>query len=182
MSHDYVYFAATDLINGNVAAQNLLSIENPAVASPPTSVPARLVVVRFVAARGISAAAAIVPFLYRLARTTAPGFPSAGTPLTAQKRRSIDPAPVAIVRSGPTATGAAGCIASAQPGLVITAAGAAVPSETDLVKATQPDPRCIILAPGEAVLVSADANTADWRHSVCVEWHEGPPILRVQGP
>lgn len=175
-----VYFASTDLITGAVAAQNLLTIENPIIATPPPSTPAVNVVIHRVTARGICAAISTTAFLYRLRRTTT--IPSGGVVLTAQKRRSADPAPQAVLRLAATATGAAGTIAAEAAGFVITAAGQFLPPDSDLMGAVQPDHRCIILAPGEGLLISADINTVDWSHWAEIEWHEGGPLMRVQGP
>jgi hypothetical protein len=36
----------------------------------------------------------------------------------------------------------------------------------------------VILLPGEALLVQADANAAAWTHWVNIDWQEGLPLSR----
>lgn len=167
MGKPYVgcYGTATDRITGAAAAQNLLSIENPAASG-------KTVYVRRVTVSAMLTSTANTNFQYRLGRTTA--TPTAGTTLTAQKADSNDASPVAIVRSGPTATPATGRL-WAGSGL----AGSNNPNfgllEMVAWDGQQDGRRDIVLAAGEGLLVSAEANDTDINHTVAVLWLETSP-------
>lgn len=153
----------TTQITGAASAQSLLSIENPTGSG-------RTVAVKRIEIQGqfASATASTTAFLYTVARTTA--IPSAGTALVAQKHQTTDAAAAAIVRTGPTATAATGVLWSVGPGVANAndpASGLQMPV---FAEARESDD--LILAPGEAVLVAAAANTTSWRHSVDVSWEE----------
>lgn len=171
-----VFFAATGLIAGAASIQNLLSIENPAPAGKQQG--PLTVIIRQVSPRVVANAAAATPFLVHWGRTT--GLPTVGTVLTAQKRLTSDAAPQAIVRQAPTATPAAGDMGVTIPGAFVTAAGWSAPGCDDFVPPYEPDTQLVVLAPGEGVVVWADANSTSWFHSVRVMWHEGQPYLRTQ--
>jgi len=142
---------------GTVGASNLLSIENPAASG-------RTVVVRR-ASLGAGGTAAVNPSAtLTLSRTTA--TPTAGTVITAQKRKTADAAPVGIVRSVPTATAAAGVYFSTNtPG--------GNPPSFATIEAIQMDyADAIELAAGEGLLVSQSAGDIDATFSVSFYWQE----------
>lgn len=155
------YSAATTLINGQTVAHNLFSIENPSGSK-------RLVIVKRVVVSATVAAVAAVNFLYRLGRHNT--FPSGGTTITATKRLSSDPNPVAIVRSSP-----AGSITNnmwtGSPGTLITAVSHMQPMPQFAID-TDNDNGDVVLQPGEALIMVADSNDTDWRHFGHIRWQE----------
>lgn len=155
------YLQGTNLILGTAAAQNLVSLENPNASG-------RTIYVNRMSINGVVDGASNIPFLYRLRRASA--LPTGGTTLTAQKRDSTDAAPVGIVRRVPTATAAGGLMWSTSPG-VFTNRGVSIPNmfETVVTELVQNE---IVLAPGEAVLFTADANSNDWNHWINLVWTE----------
>lgn len=156
-----MYGAATGLVAGSAGAQNIASIENPAASG-------KIVYVKLVKVSAAAGTTASNVFQYAFGRTTA--TPSAGTTLTAQKHDSNDASPVAIVRSGPTATAAAGAL-WAGIGPIFQAAGSLnVPEK--IAWDSRRDDENIVLAAGEGLLLSAGANDTDWSHSVSFSWEE----------
>lgn len=157
-----VYGAATLQIAGTVAAQNLLSIENPVASG-------KVVYVRRITISGMATASVAVNYQYLLGRTTA--VPTGGTTLTAQKRQTADAAAAAIVRQAPTATAAAGSIWAGSG--FLSSASATIPagqlSAWDSVGNENDD---IVLAAGEGLLVSAGGNATNARHSIALVWEE----------
>ena len=155
------YRAATTLINGAASAQNLLSIENPTGSG-------KIVIVKRLGVTAVVVAVAATNFLYRLGRHN--GFPTNGTTITATKRLTSDPDPVAIVRQSP-----GGSITNnmwvGSPGSVITAVGHMQPFPLCAID-TNNDIGDVILHPGEALIMLADANDTDWRHFSHVLWQE----------
>jgi hypothetical protein len=149
-------------VAGLASAQNLLSIENPS-ASGVT------VAIKRVEIQGVfaSTTASATAFLYHVGRTTA--IPSAGTALTAQKHQTTDAAPKAIVRTAPTATAATGDLWTTAPGTGSSNSPAMLPVPLFAESRESDD---LLLAAGEALLVRADTNTTNWRHSVDVSWEE----------
>jgi hypothetical protein len=156
------YSVAIPLIAGTAGAQNLFSIENPAGSGIN-------VVVRRLGVGGVATAVANVAFVYRLGRNNT--FPSSGTVLTATQRKTSDPAPVAIVRSGP-----AGSVTNnmwvGSPGVIITAVGHVAANPPMLAVDALDDEGDVTLAPGEALIMVADGNDTDWRHFGFIRWQE----------
>jgi len=144
------FWAATGPIAGSIAAQNLLSLTNPA-AGTKTVLPLRLWV-----SAGVVAA---VGFSYAAGRTSGPS--TAGTVLTAGLGDSALAAS-GIVRLGPTATMGAGLIWSGSPGLT-----------GQLVQLVPVDfDRELQLNAGQSLLVMASANDLTLTHFVSVSWCE----------
>jgi hypothetical protein len=115
-------------------------------------------------------------FLYRLRRpTTAPPF-AGGTTIAAQRTRTSDPAAVAIVRSEPTTVfayaSATEAVWKGSAGLLLTLAGAAIPSVEEALRIDADGMGVILLAPGEGIVFSADGNDAAWRHWGAFTWDE----------
>jgi len=155
------YGCGTGVIAGTVAAQNLVSIENP-VASGKT------VYVKRFHITAVGVAAASTSYRYTLGRTTA--VPTAGTVLTAQQRATADAAPVAIVRSVPTATAATGSYWSGAG--VLSAVNATMPlAELEALRELR-ESDDIVLAAGEGLLLIAEANDTDLRHTAAICWEE----------
>lgn len=159
------YAAGTALINGSASIQNLWGIQNDSTAAE-----GRLVIVRRIETMGGNAVASTAHFLYRLSKS---GTQSAGTTLTVVKLNPDDPTALATVRSGPTATASGGDSWVGNPGLTITAAGATNPTQLSALGGAVDNESQYVLLPGEALLMRADANTTNWRHSVMVNWIEG---------
>jgi hypothetical protein len=161
------YFAATTMINGSASAQNLLSIENPAGSLTN-------LYIKRMSITAILTANTAVAFAFHCARTT--GLPTGGTVQTAQKQASACLDPNAIIRQAPAATLAAGRIWTSMPAIPvqigIPATGfAGGPTFHEAIFDAVPE-EFIILAPGEGLMVMADANAAVWRHRVRVLWSE----------
>jgi hypothetical protein len=156
------YGASTGRITGSAAAQNLVSIENPAASG-------KTLYIRKIKISASCVAAAIVNFQLRLGRTTA--TPTAGTTQTAQKRATADATPVGIVRSGPTATAATGTLwAAAGPSFQNNPT---VYASEITAWDSEGDPSIdISLAATEGLLVSAEANDVDFIFTVSFEWGE----------
>lgn len=159
-----IYGAATNRIAGTAGAQNLVSIENPASSG-------KVVYVRLVKVGSMLTATANTNFQYRLGRTTA--TPTGGTTLTAQNTDAGTgvPSAVAIVRSGPTATAAAGQL-WAGSGL----AGSNNPNfgiiELFAWDSDDDDEDVRLEAGSSALLVSAEGNDADLNHTISFIWAE----------
>jgi hypothetical protein len=156
------YCASSNVLAGTVGAQNLLSIENPAASGIN-------VVVHKITVSGVQSVLSALVFSYHLGRTTA--LPTGGTTLTAQKRNTNSVNATAIVRTGPTATAAAGQIWAMAPPLIlgITLSGVSPFFHQDALDNLD---EALILAPGEGLLVSADGNLTTWSHTVGVWWGE----------
>lgn len=155
------YSAATSLITGSGSSQNLASIENPSASG-------KTVFVRRITLMSTVGAAASAKFLFHVGRTTA--TPSSGTTLTAQKHKTGDSSPVAIVRSVPTATAATGDIWVGTPGTQVSnAAYVGVPLDA-LKGIVEFDD--IQLDASEGLVVSAEANDIDFSFSVSFSWVE----------
>jgi hypothetical protein len=158
------YLASSNVIGGSVNPQNLLSIENPTGSTVN-------VVVKRITVSGVQSALSALVFSYHVGRTTAK--PTAGTVLTAQQRNSADAAPTAVVRTGPTATAAAGQCWALSPQLILGLTLSGVSPFFDLpAYESANDGEAILLAPGEGMLVSVDGNLATWNHTVRVFWGE----------
>ena len=155
------YGCGTGVIAGTVAAQNLVSIENP-VASGKT------VYVKRFRITAVGVAAAPTSYRYTLGRTTA--VPTLGTVLTAQKRATADATPVAIVRSVPTATAATGSYWSGAG--VLSSVNATMPLAAHEALAELRESDDIVLAAGEGLLLIAEANDTDLRHTIAICWEE----------
>lgn len=159
------YGVATALITGAASAQNLLSIENPVGSGVQ-------VIVKKMTVGGVVNAVATTIFLYRMGRNNT--FPTGGTTVTATKRETDDPSPVAIVRSAPAGS-ITNTMWSAAPGVVLgTLAATAVSFVPNVLCAinSDSDTQDIVLQPGEALILLADTNTTGWRHYVTVGWQE----------
>lgn len=161
------FFCASNLIGGSSSAQNLITLENPADSNLQY-------IVKRVLVQGVVNAASTTPFLYHLKRTTA--LPTGGTTLTAQKRLTSDADPTAVVRQIPTVTGATGNIWVGSPGVVLSGGllggPVSVPITLAEIVKTDLEDDSPMLAPGEAFLVSVDANTSSWNHYVILYWLE----------
>lgn len=105
-----------------------------------------------------------------MARTTA--APTGGTLLAAAKGLTSDPDPVCVARQAPTATAATGSLWAGLQGLVLTGGLLTAPVSSPAQVGTVFDGAEIILLPGEAILVYAEANTTNWQHLVILEWKE----------
>lgn len=163
------YCASTNLVTGSGSAQNIASIENPTAS-------VKTVIIKRLTLGGVVNAVSSTAFLYKVGRTT--GVPSSGTTLTIQKRDSNDPTASAIVRSGPTATAAGGSIWVGSPGIVL---GTGILGNGAAIAGTNPyfttldstlEINDIILAPGEGLLFTADANSTSWVHFSTFWWQE----------
>jgi hypothetical protein len=157
------YYCGTGRIAGSAAAQNLASIENPAASG-------KTVYVKRSNVQGQVAVVSIVLFDYLFGRTAA--LPTLGTVLTSQKQSSSAPAPVAIVRSAPTAAAAAGNLWSVTAGNNGAAPGPFAPQLLEALSEKR-ETDDIVLAAGEALLMRAEANLATWSHQVNFAWDEG---------
>lgn len=157
------FLATSGGITGSVAAQNLLSIENP-VGNTWN------VFVKNINAQGAVVALSAAVFSYKASRTT--GAPSGGISITAFSKVSSATA-TAVLRSAPTATAAGGALSSVNAGtlLGLAASGSFTPAQLGMFDTEETDD-AIMLAPGEALLVHAEANSADWTHYVNIEWAE----------
>jgi len=155
------YYFGSDLITGSASDQNLISLENPA-GSGINIYLNRVIINGTVTARFTST------FVYRLSRTT--GLPTLGTVQTAQLRASSDIAPSGIIRLVPTATAAAGNLWTGSPG-VLTKDGSHHKGTSEAV-ATFEERKEIILAPGEGILIAADANDSNWSFWANLHWYE----------
>lgn len=155
------YSAGITLINGSASAQNLFSIENPTGSD-------KFVIVRKMGVGGTVAAVAAALFVYRMGRSNT--FPSGGSIITATKKQTSSPNPVAIVRSAP-----AGSVTNnmwvSSPGTLITAAGRGIAMTYMAIDAFD-DEGDVVLAPGEALIMIADNNDTDWRHYGFIRWQE----------
>jgi hypothetical protein len=118
-------------------------------------------VVNSITVTGTNTALSTTQFLYHVGRTTS--LPTGGTSLTAQQVASSYPVTNTVVLSAPTATASSGDLWTAQGEPLITAVGQFLP----VVATYQAN---IVLAPGESLLVRADANGASWKHSVVFSW------------
>ena len=157
---DGEYYFGSGLITGAAAPQNLVTLENP-TASGKTIYLNRIIV------NGTIADKFSTPFVYRLSRTTA--LPTGGTTQTIQKRDSTDTAAVGVIRTAPTVTAAAGSIWTGSPGLADKLTY--FQSLTDPV-ATFEEKKEIVIAPGEAIVIIAEANAIVWSHWVNIHWNE----------
>lgn len=156
------YYAATTLIAGQASAHNLFSIENPSGSG-------KFVIVRRMGVNGVAAAVATALFVYRMGRASV--FPSGGITQPATKRLSSQPSPVAIVRASP-AGGVSDNMWTGSPGTLITAVGHVTSHPLQLALDAVDDEGDVVLAPGEALIMIADANDTDWRHFGSVRWQE----------
>lgn len=155
------YFASSDAIAGSIlAAQNLLTIENPSSSGIN-------VCVDKIEVHGILSVLSLLVFQYKVGRTTA--LPSGGTTLTAQAGDTAM-SPTAIVKTGSTATLAAGYIWTASPSIMVTGVGQSV--AYNAVAYNNPNVP-IMLAPGEALLIQVDISLTTWTHYVNIHWCEG---------
>ncbi len=157
------YRAATAIITGSASLQNLLTLENPSASN-------RNLYVKRIKIQGQCASSSTTHFSYRVSRTTA--LPSGGTTLTNVKMALGAPTGQGVARQAPTATAATGDLWAGMPGLVITAAGASNPVELVCLD-DENEVSDLMLSPGQAVLVRAEANTTNWRHTVSIHWTEG---------
>jgi hypothetical protein len=163
-SRTYVgrYGASIARLAGSAAAQNISTIENPAASG-------KTLYIRKIKISSSCTAAAIVNFQCRLHRTTA--TPTGGTTQTAQKRATADATPVGIVRSGPTATAAAGTIwAAAGPSFQNNPTVYA--SEIAAWDSEGREEDDISLVAGEGLLLDAEANDVDFNFTVSYVWGE----------
>lgn len=162
-----VYHSAMSAFQaGAASAQNLLSIENP-TGSTIT------VYVKRAQFMGIGNGANNVSTfpLYQLTRTTA--VPTGGTTQTAQKRRTTDATPQAIVRTGPTATAASGLLWAGSPGFPQQGnRSGTAPIQIEALRGLHEDDD-ITLAAGEAILFLVTTNDTNWQHLAMVSWQEG---------
>lgn len=155
------YFASTSKIAGSVSAQNLLTIENPLGSTVD-------VFINRIFVNGVLDSTSSIVFLYKISRTTA--VPTSGTILTEANRNLADVAASAIVREGSTATAAAGYFWANSPGLTTNRG----PTNVNNIESFSPreEEAEIVLAPGEGLLVSAQANATSWTHWVNIFWAE----------
>lgn len=156
------YGASAPRIVGSASSQNLASIENPAASG-------KTIYIRRIKVSASCTAAAVVNYQLRLHRTTA--TPTGGTTQTSQKHATSDAAPVGIIRSGPTATAAAGTSwAAAGPSFqnnpTVYASEIAAWDSQGL---EQDD---FVLAAGEGFLLLAEANDVDINFTVSFFWGE----------
>jgi hypothetical protein len=156
------YYAGSNLIPGSAATQNLFSIGNPIGSSVSIRV-YRMDV------RGNTTSNSSTAFLYKLRRTS--GLPSGGTILSSVNRESSDPAASGIIRSAPTATATGGSLWSAAGGTYSNNAGLSL-SNVHQGLMVNFERNEFVLAPGEGLVVTADANTINWTHVVNVAWNE----------
>jgi hypothetical protein len=158
------YLVISGAIAGTVAAQNLISIENPA-ASTITLYIKRILI------SSAATSAASVKFLYRIGRTTA--IPTGGTVLTDQKKATSNPAAQGIARLVPTATAATGNMDAVFGPVLQNAASIGF---TGYIFQSYSPADDIVLEPGEGLLVYADGNDVDLSHVVSITRQEGSGI------
>ena len=151
------YFASTDLINGAAAAQNLLTITNPAASG-------KLVYINSLDMRGFSTGNSSVNFMYKLLRTAS--TPTGGTILNFQKRATEDDTSVVTLRTLPTTTYAPGILWASSPGHT------GRPVEIDFTFFTEADKNEIQLAENESLVIYVDANSTIWKHWINISWYE----------
>lgn len=156
------FACSINLLTGAATPQNLFSIENPAASG-------RSVIIKRLAVDGVANATATVVFLYRVGRTN--GLPSGGTTQSAQKSQSNNPSPVAVIRSSPSGSLAAGSMWVYSPGVVATLVGSIVPNIDHAVD-SELEVNDVVLFPGEGLIIKADANTTAWSHFGWVVWQE----------
>lgn len=156
------YLCGTPLVTGAALVQNVVTIENPVGSG-------RSIYIDSVDINGLSATNFTTPFLYRIARST--GVPTGGTIVSSQGVKSSYPAAVAIVRTLPTVTAAAGNLWVGSPGVNNTGAQANRPKETTSFVVSEDDKE-ILLASGEALIMIADVNSTNWRHYANIRWSE----------
>ena len=155
------YFA-TGSVTGTVAAQNLVSIENPVGSG-------LLVCVDRARVRVVPGVLVATAYQYQFARTT--GLPTGATTITAAKISSAMPVATAIVRSAPTATAAGGSPLGQCPSSLFLGAAVSgfVPiGQSDLWESSDP----AIIAPGEALVVLATGNLTTLTHFPLLGWRE----------
>lgn len=151
------HFVGTTGIAGGAAGTNLFSIENPLLSG------VRVYLVSF--SINILGLVAPVSGSVALGRTTA--TPTGGSVNTAQRRSLSDSAPAGIVRTGPTATLAAGRMA------VLFSVGTAAEL---VVRTFKPEPGyAIVLAQGEGLLLRGVGITTDNQFEASLEWFEASP-------
>jgi hypothetical protein len=156
------YYAATNLITGAAVIQNLASLENPIGSGIKIRVSR-------VDVRGTSNAASGTAFLYKVRRTT--GLPTGGTIISSVKRDSSFGSANGIVRTGPTATSAAGAIFSGSPGTLANSYGNSANGIREAININFERDE-LVLSSGEGFVVTADANTISWSHIVNFIWSE----------
>jgi len=149
------------LITGAVAAQNLLTLENPSGSGIN-------IYINRIAVGGVIASNSTIVFTYDVLRTS--GLPTGGTTLSLATIDSSNPAATAVIRQEPTATGTGGLFWTISPGLVSNK-GSMSTNNFEAFRPMEEDSE-IILAPGEGLLVMANANSTDWYHWVSILWSE----------
>lgn len=155
------YFSTSTLINGNAVAQNLFTIENPIGSG-------RSIYINQIDVNGMSTANFSTPFLYSVTRLV--GLPTGGTVTPAQKRKTSDLSPSAIIRQLPTATLASGALWVGSAGIV--ANGYTNRPKTELSFVTEDESFEILISEGESICVVAAANSVNWRHYINIRWSE----------
>lgn len=156
------YFASTSQIVGSAVAQNLLTIENPSGSNVD-------IFINRIFVNGVLGSNSAVVFLYRINRTSA--LPTGGTTLTETNRNTADVSATAVVRQAPTATAAGGTLWSNAPGVSFIPVGVSNTNNIETFNPRDEDAE-IALLPGEALLVSAQANSTSWTHWVNIYWSE----------
>lgn len=156
-----IYYYATGPVAGSANAQNIVSIANPAAST------ARVAVTRVVV-NGVLTVASLTAAVYRVGRTT--GEPASGSTQTPTKQLTSQDDPQAVIRTGPTAT-MGGLIWSSSPGVILALGAGAFPITMEQTESPIGGP-LVVLAPGEGLLVAADANLTTWTHYVSMTWTE----------
>lgn len=154
------YYFGSSLIAGTAATQNLVSLENPVGSG-------RNIYLNRVVVNGTIGDKFTTPFVYSVTRTA--GLPTGGTTQTAQLRSTSDAAPIGVIRTAPIATAATGALWTGSPGLFDK--GAFFQSLVESV-ATFEEKKEVIIAPGEAILITAGPNAITWSHWVNLHWNE----------
>lgn len=155
------YYFGSSLITGAASTQTLLTLENPSGSG-------NNIYLNKVIINGTVSSTFSTPFVYTLTRAAA--LPTGGTIQTAQLRSTTDASPVGVIRTLPSATAAVGSIWTGSPG-VISNKGAFFQTLTEAT-ATFEERKEIVIAPGQAVVVTAGVNSTDWSHWVNLHWNE----------
>lgn len=162
-----MYCCATSLITGANSVQSLMTIENPS----GSTINVYIMEIRF---GGIATASSASPFLYHIGRAT--GLPTGGTILTSQKYDSSIGSATGIVRQSPTATASAGSMWVSTPGVILSGGllgGPVSMSQVSFIFTPILDfNNALLLVPGEALIITGDANSTSWNHFGSVSWLE----------
>lgn len=160
------YRVGSSFIVGSATRQNLVSIYCT------TSQAANVAIKRVNIQQATTAIVAqLLTYQYVVGRASSSGAPTAGTVITQQKRQTADALSIAVVRSSPTTTMATGQMWADNPGTIMTGVGQLTQAPL-IFGAEGREDDDVILTPGEALLIVAEANATTLKHSVDLSWVE----------